>query len=192
MSSPFKIVEVGELTPSSFKHCDFSFQVSATITPPFDKSLESDLHVTTLQTSYNKQYNLDEETFSDTDPETPRYLATFNIDGRVRGYVAVEKIWNNIASLEDIAIDRSLRGVGVGKALIQHAIEWAKRQGLPALRAETQSNNVAACKLYQRCGFRFGGYDEYLYMADPNLKDETALYWYYIVEGSHRIKQDVG
>lgn len=98
--------------------------------------------------------------------------------GEIRGYIHVREMWNKMASLEDIAVDRLVRGHGIAKALIDRALEWTKQEELRALRAETQDNNVSACHLYRTCGFQFGGYDSYLYATNENLRHEKALFWY--------------
>ena len=42
----------------------------------------------------------------------------------------------------------------------------------------TQSNNVAACRLYERFGFRLGGFDRDLYRRLDPATQEVALFWY--------------
>ena len=44
---------------------------------------------------------------------------------------------------------------------------------------ETQNNNVAACKLYERCGFRLSGFDQDLYRGQDPETTEIALFWYW-------------
>jgi len=45
---------------------------------------------------------------------------------------------------------------------------------------ETQHNNVAACRLYARHGFRLGGVDLDLYRGLPHPgRHEIALFWYW-------------
>ena len=68
--------------------------------------------------------------------------------------------------------------MGVGRALMDRAIAWAVERGLPGVRAETQSNNVPACKLYESCGFRLGGFDRDLYRGLDEGTTEVALFWY--------------
>jgi ribosomal protein S18 acetylase RimI-like enzyme len=75
-------------------------------------------------------------------------------------------------------VEPEYRGEGIGRALIECAIAWAKEKGLPGIMLETQDNNVPACRLYARCGFTLRGFDTHLYKAlDPDT-DEIALYWY--------------
>jgi streptothricin acetyltransferase len=82
------------------------------------------------------------------------------------------------AIIDDIAVDRPCRRLGIGKALVHRAIAWAKHRRLPGLMLETQTNNVPACALYERCGFTLGGFDEWLYRALHPKTTEAALFWY--------------
>ena len=184
MDAKFEIVEAVNLSGSGLASCDFSFDVSTKVVPPFDKTLQMELRVVNVEQPYGKQYEADIDSILSpgTDSECKRYLALVKVEACVRGYILVKETWNKIASLENIAVDRSLRGKGIGKALMQHALNWVKREDLTALRAETQDNNVMACRLYQRCGFRFGGYDAFLYAADPKYSHENALFWYCFVD----------
>ena len=50
-------------------------------------------------------------------------------------------------------VDREWRGRGVGSALIQAAIGWARDQGLHKLCLEVFPQNAAAIALYRKCGF---------------------------------------
>jgi dTDP-4-amino-4,6-dideoxy-D-galactose acyltransferase len=51
-----------------------------------------------------------------------------------------------------LAIGDSARGRGFGRALIEHAFEWAVKRGCRALRVATQLANEAACALYASVG----------------------------------------
>jgi streptothricin acetyltransferase len=62
--------------------------------------------------------------------------------------------------------------------LIDQAIAWTNHRRLPGLMIETQTNNVAACALYERCGFTLRGYDAWLYRALNPDSTEAALFWY--------------
>ena len=50
-------------------------------------------------------------------------------------------------------VDREWRSRGVGSALIQAAIGWARDQGLHKLCLEVFTHNTAAIALYRKCGF---------------------------------------
>ncbi len=110
------------------------------------------------------------------DPDRAILLA--RVDGVGGGEIRLRRNWNRYAYIEDIVVDIAYRRRGVGRALIHAATQWAKDRGLPGLMLETQNNNVAACRFYQRCGFELGGFDRQLYRGlDPDT-DEIALFWY--------------
>jgi ribosomal protein S18 acetylase RimI-like enzyme len=104
------------------------------------------------------------------------------VDEQLAGQVILRKNWNHYAYLEDIAVDAGFRRLGVGRALLQHTVAWAKARQLAGIMLETQNNNAAACRLYESCGFKLAGFDRYLYKGlDPNT-DEIALYWYLLFD----------
>ena len=50
-------------------------------------------------------------------------------------------------------VDRNWRGCGVGSALLQATIDWARDHGLHKLSLEVFAHNTAAIALYRKCGF---------------------------------------
>ena len=131
-------------------------------------------------TPYEKRYPadaFDAATYID-NPDKVIYLAY--LDGQVAGQVRLCRYWNRYAYIEDILVDRMHRRQGVGKALMEQAITWAKAGGFPGIMLETQNNNVAACRLYERCGLTLAGFDACLYRGIDSVSEEIALYWYLI------------
>lgn len=59
-----------------------------------------------------------------------------------------DKVW-----IEDVVIDKSTRGKGVGKALIKSAIEYATKNNIKKINLTSSPDRVAANKLYQKLGF---------------------------------------
>jgi len=100
------------------------------------------------------------------------------VDNELAGQVRVIKYWNGYAYIDNLAVDPKYRRQGIGRALIERAVEWTKAKGLLGLMLETQNNNVAACRLYERCGFELRGFDTHLYKGLNPDTDEIALYWY--------------
>ncbi|AWK87112.1 GNAT family N-acetyltransferase [Azospirillum thermophilum] len=154
--------------------CDFSFAVTCEARPPFDGP---GLGPVAAIPPYRKSYGFDPEEITGgvTDGGL---LAVLRRDGRFGGYLLASVAWNGYGLIEDLAVDRSLRGQGAGRLLMDEAVRWAREQGLPGLRLETQSNNVPACRFYQRYGFVLGGFDRHLYGPPRPGGGETALYWY--------------
>jgi ribosomal protein S18 acetylase RimI-like enzyme len=124
-----------------------------------------------------KEDDIDYRTYID-NPDKIIYVAY--IDGTLAGQIILRKNWNNYAYIEDIRVDITCRNQGVGKTLLKCAKDWARTKGLAGVMLETQNNNVAACSLYESCGFVLGGFDTYLYKGLKET-DEIALYWYYLL-----------
>src|SRR4051794_31421904 len=125
---------------------------------------------------YEKSYAEEEPSVDRGSPGKSVFLA--DLDGSVAGRIVLSEGWNRYAWIEHIAVDARRRRAGVARALIDRAVTWAVERGLPGIRAETQGNNVPACKLYEACGFRLGGFDRDLYLGLPDGATEVALFWY--------------
>ena len=57
------------------------------------------------------------------------------------------------AWIEDVVIDESYRGMGLGRLLTQHAIDFAKSQRADLLMLTSSPKRIAANNLYQSIGF---------------------------------------
>jgi ribosomal protein S18 acetylase RimI-like enzyme len=68
-------------------------------------------------------------------------LAVFRIPTGLRGWI------------EDVVVDESARGTGVGESLTLAAIDEAKRRGIRSLDLTTRPTRDAANRLYSRLGF---------------------------------------
>lgn len=127
---------------------------------------------------YEKEILIDEvdpATFINSDDKVV-FLA--EVDGDLAGQVKLITWWNGYAYIDDLIVNPQFRGLGVGKALMESAISWSREKRFPGIMLETQDDNVAACQLYNSCGFILGGFDQYtLKNFKPN---ETALFWYLI------------
>ena len=109
-------------------------------------------------------------------PDHAAWLAY--VDGQLAGQILVHKNWNSLAIIWDIAVDPRFRRLGAGRRLIEQAVAWARERGLPGVMLETQNINVAACRLYESCGFVLGGFDACLYRGVMPGTREIALFWY--------------
>ncbi|UQZ37249.1 N-acetyltransferase [Paenibacillus sp. PK3_47] len=135
--------------------------------------------------AYTKSYDDEELTagsHSDyiDNPDKVIYLAFAG--KQAAGQLVLKRNWNNYAYIEYIKVDNSYRKSGIGRQLIEQAKHWAKAGDLPGLMLETQNINVTACKLYERCGFVIGGFDHFLYKGLHPQTNETAIYWYLLLD----------
>jgi ribosomal protein S18 acetylase RimI-like enzyme len=72
------------------------------------------------------------------------------------------------AHVEDVIVDESLRGQGIGEALVNHLLQIAREMGLKGVSLTCNPRRVAANALYQKMGFK---------------KWETNVYWYGLDDG---------
>ncbi len=78
--------------------------------------------------------------------------------GTVVGFACVQQRahWSGSADayVGELAVDRAREGCGVGRALVDACINWAREWEAGALTLETGAANVAARAFYARMGFR--------------------------------------
>ena len=87
-------------------------------------------------------------------PDSVLYLA--RLDGRIVGSLtlAFYRIPTGLkAWIEDVVVDGSARGQGVGEALNTAAIDEARRRGAKNVSLTSRSSRETANRLYQRLGF---------------------------------------
>ena len=59
------------------------------------------------------------------------------------------KMW-----IEDVVVDDAARGLSIGRAMVGHAIEYAKELGGGALMLTSRPSRIAANNLYRSCDFK--------------------------------------
>jgi ribosomal protein S18 acetylase RimI-like enzyme len=92
---------------------------------------------------------------------------------------ATPQEWNNTAWVWNIMLNEEIRGQGVGRALFDRVVSWARQRGYRALVFETQTNNVPACKFYARMGCVLEGLRDTYYTNEDIQRGEVAIFWVY-------------
>ena len=103
-----------------------------------------------------------------TSPATPFFVA--RLDGRVVGSLTlvVFRLPTGVrAWIEDVVVDESARGHGVGKALNRAAIAHALERGSRTFDLTSRPSREAANRLYQRLGFVARDTNVYRYEDEP-------------------------
>jgi ribosomal protein S18 acetylase RimI-like enzyme len=68
---------------------------------------------------------------------------------RLSVWTGTEDAW-----LEDLFVDESARGEGLGRILVEAAVERARARGCDRIQLDVNQANEAAVALYESCGFR--------------------------------------
>jgi ribosomal protein S18 acetylase RimI-like enzyme len=66
--------------------------------------------------------------------------------------------------IEDVIVDEKRRGEGIGKRMMMHAIEYAKKNGVIRIELTSHSSRVEANKLYKSLDFQSIDTNVYRYM----------------------------
>ena len=84
-------------------------------------------------------------------------LLVAEVGGEVAGWVHVsESVPVQVAPFAEVSglvVAEEVRGTGVGAALMQAAIEWARERGLVRMRVRSNAVREGAHRFYERLGF---------------------------------------
>jgi ribosomal protein S18 acetylase RimI-like enzyme len=74
--------------------------------------------------------------------------------GEVLGYITtqLDKV-NLIGRIPNLAVVENARGLGLGRRLIHHALDYFRECGMKVAKIETMASNVIGQNLYPSCGF---------------------------------------
>lgn len=78
--------------------------------------------------------------------------AAFDANGLLLGFIVFLPKDNHMF-LENVAVDPSAAGAGVGKALIRYCEETARREGLGSVRLYTNEKMIENLAIYPHLGF---------------------------------------
>lgn len=104
-------------------------------------------------------------------PERDRcWIAERN--GQIVGSVFVVEKSKTIAQLRLLLVEPSARGFGLGRSLVQSVIDFARAAGYKKVQLWTQSELIAARKIYKSAGFELVGTEGHESFGKP-LKAEV-------------------
>jgi GNAT superfamily N-acetyltransferase len=75
-------------------------------------------------------------------------------DGEVVGHLHVVPRADDVWEVANTAVREACRGQGVGRALLERAVEEACSAGIRRVTLATATADVGNLRFYQRCGFR--------------------------------------
>ncbi len=75
-------------------------------------------------------------------------------EGELMGYVTIRlDRLNGKGRIPNLAVVEAARGLGLGRRLIMHAIDFMREQGMKIAQIETMASNAIGQHLYPSCGF---------------------------------------
>ncbi len=102
-------------------------------------------------------------------------------EGRVVGELKVER--HPLRMLAHggwlaVSIHPEVQGLGLGRALVEAALEWARRSGVTRIELGVLASNLRAQRLYQSCGFVLEGVRRrFLRHPDGRWEDDLLMAW---------------
>ena len=97
--------------------------------------------------------------------------------GQCVGLIVLEDRFWKYMHVYDLKVSAAARGKGVGRALIQGALEEARRRDYRGLYLEAQDSNLNACLFYVKTGFAIGGFDNRLYTGTSQEGKADVIFY---------------
>jgi ribosomal protein S18 acetylase RimI-like enzyme len=122
----------------------------------------------------------------DLDPAREWERTWIAVEGkRAVGVVATQHDrWNQRVIVWHFYVDPTRRGRGIGRRLLDVALDEAQRAGARTAWVETSNLNVPGVRAYERLGFHLCGLDTTLYVGTP-AEGEAALFLCRALADSH-------
>ena len=124
--------------------------------------------------------NPDEYRFFDGDRSTPDKVLVAVRDERIAGWVKLTPATplpssNHVKMINGLAVDPEHMGVGVGRALVEAAVERARALGARKVSLRVLDHNDTARRLYERCGFVVEGVLKEEFYLDGRYADDVFM-----------------
>ena len=98
------------------------------------------------------------------------------VDGQWVAFLEIsQEDWCNRLRVNELLVEQSYRGRGIGTLLMDKAKEIARVNGNRALVLETQTCNDPAIRFYRSCGLSVIGLDTFHYSNEDIEKKEVRL-----------------
>ncbi|WP_203248232.1 GNAT family N-acetyltransferase [Sporosarcina beigongshangi] len=106
------------------------------------------------------------------------------IAGEIVGVYVLVKLDVETMEIMNVAVDERMHGRGIGRKLIEDAIQTARELGYHSLEVGTGNSSIGQLALYQKCGFRIEGvikdffidnYEEAIFENGIQCRDMTRL-----------------
>ncbi len=101
------------------------------------------------------------------------------LDAKITGYLMIVKPrFTNAAEITDVAVHRPARRSGVGRALVDAAVAWARDRDLRAVWVEPQGDGGDTIDFYLSVGFRVSGLNDRWNTDEDDTEGQQTIYMY--------------
>jgi len=100
-------------------------------------------------------------------------------EGAVAGYCTAWLVADEL-HINNLAVGPECRGGGIGRALVEHSLGEAVRQGARRATLEVRRSNRVALRLYERLGFKAAGVRRGYY---TNPREDALVLWLELAPG---------
>jgi GNAT superfamily N-acetyltransferase len=77
--------------------------------------------------------------------------------------------------LKNMAVIGSLRGTGIGRRLVEEAVDASRAEGYPRMVVATAAADIDNLRFYQRRGFRFHGVEQDAFGPDSGYPEPVMI-----------------
>jgi GNAT superfamily N-acetyltransferase len=123
---------------------------------PFEPNHTDGFRSLVSETLLEFGFEPDPELDDDLESPSATYTALWVVvaDGGVVGSVALRDLGDGAVELKRMYLRPEQRGRGLGTRLLALALEWARTNGMHAVRLDTSERMIAAQRLYEAHGFK--------------------------------------
>ena len=93
------------------------------------------------------------------------------------GLAVLADDWFKYMYLDDLKVCNQYRKQGIGKALLDKALEIAHDRKYNGLYTIGQDNNLSACLFYLKMGFVIGGFDNHIYFGTTQENKANIIFY---------------
>ncbi len=105
------------------------------------------------------------------------YISRIEENGKIIGMGWIfprQTMLRRQAVIEDMIVDQTYRGCGLGEKILHDLLQWAKAKGIEVVELTTNPKRIAANNLYQKVGFKFHETNHYLLNLDTYGENTTC------------------
>jgi len=107
-------------------------------------------------------------------------VLVYELDFEVAGYIQTGPLWplestKHVRQVRGLLVDERYRGRGIGRALVEAAIEQAELDGIRKLTLRVLGHNAPARALYETCGFVVEGVLTDLFCLEGAYVDDVVM-----------------